>query len=696
MRRFSTENLRDIILIAHSGSGKTSLGEAMLFNSKATTRLGKVLEGNTVLDFEPEEQKRQSSVFSALHNFKWKNKGVMLLDTPGDVNFSSEAILGLKSADNAIFVIDAIDSIKPQTENLWQMAKKEGLACACFINKMDRERADFDQVISDIREMLETKPLLLTIPIGREEGFQGIVDVLKKKAYIFEKNTSGNFKETEVPADMADVLEDTYSKVIEDLAEVDDTLMEKYLEGGELSAAELSGALSNGVAQGNFLPVFAGSAVLNMGVQPLMDFIAVSMLSPKDRKAQELKSADGKTREVKAEESEPFVGYVFKTMSDPYTGKLSIIKCLSGTLGPDSQVNNPNRNTKERVGSIMAIEGKAQKPLEQVGPGDLFAVAKLKETKTGDTLLSDNSDMMLPSPEFPEAIMNMAISPKTKGDEDKIMPGLHKLMEEDPVLKVIRDEQTGEFKLYGLGQIHIELTVDRLKRRYNVEVDLKTPKVPYKETITATARVQGKYKKQTGGHGQYGDVWIEVVPQERGSGFEFVNAIVGGVIPRNYIPAVEKGLIEAIKEGPLSGNPVVDLKISAVDGSYHDVDSSEMAFKIAASMAFKKAMESCKPILLEPIMKIAIVVPEDCMGDVMGDLNSRRGKIEGMNAKGKYQEVKASVPLAEVLMYASDLTSMTSARGSYSMSFSHYEPVPFNIQDKVVAEVKAAREAKEK
>jgi len=694
MRRYSTENLRDIILISHAGAGKTSLGEAMLFNAKATSRLGKVLEGNSVLDFEPEEQKRQSSVFSAMHNYKWKNKGVLLLDTPGDANFSSEAILGLKSSDNAIFVIDAIDSIKPHTENLWNMAISDGLTRTCFVNKMDRERADFDQVLSDIAEIFEIKALPLTIPIGKEDSFQGVVDVLKKKAYIFEKNGSGSFKEADVPADMADQLEEVYAKVIEDLAEVDDALMEKYLEGGELSSAELASALTTGILKGHFLPVFAGSALLNMGVQPLMDFIVSSLPSPKDRGMPELKSADGKTRPIKPEENEPFVGYVFKTMSDPYTGKLSMIRCFSGTLNPDSTVYNASRSVKERVGSIITLEGKATKPLEQVGPGDIFAVAKLKETKTGDTLLGDTLDMTLPSPNFPEASMNMAISPKAKGDEDKIMPGLQKLMEEDPVLKVYRDEQTGEFIISGLGQLHIELTVDRLKRRYNVEVDLKPPKVPYKETITASAKVQGKYKKQTGGHGQYGDVQIEVSPKERGEGFEFENAIVGGVIPRQYIPAVEKGIIEAMKDGPLTGSPVVDLKVSLFYGSYHEVDSSEMAFKIAGSMAFKKAMEECRPILLEPIMNITIMVPEECMGDVMGDLNSRRGKIEGMTAKGKYQELKASIPQSEVLMYAPDLTSMTSGRGTFTLSFSHYEPVPYTIQEKLVAEAKAAREGK--
>jgi elongation factor G len=653
-----------------------------------------VLEGNSVLDFEPEEQKRQSSIFSALHTYKWKNVGTIILDTPGDSNFSSEAILGLKSSENAVFVIDAIDSIKPHSENLWGLSSKEGLARVCFVNKMDRERADFDQVLADIAEVFEIKPLVLTLPIGAEEKFAGVVDILKKKAYLYEKDGSGKFTEADIPADLKDTVDEIYARVVEDLAEVDDALMEKYLEGGELTADELASALSSGLAQGNFLPIFAGSALLNIGVQPLMDFINFSGLSPQQGKLPALQNKQGETRMIKASEDEMFCGYVFKTMSDPYTGTLSIIRCYSGTLTPDSSVFNSSRDTKERIGTLLQLEGKTQKPLEEVGPGDIFAIAKLKETKTGDTLLSESSNYVLPSPEFPETIMNMAVNPKTKADVEKIMPAMQKLMDEDPVLEVHRDEQTGEFILSGLGQLHIEIAVDRLKRRFGVEVELKTPKVPYKETITGSCRVQGKHKKQTGGHGQYGDCWIKVEPQERGQGFEFVNAIVGGVIPRQYIPAVEKGVVEAMQNGPLTGNPVVDVKVTLDFGSFHEVDSSEMAFKIAGSLAFKKAMEECRPILLEPIMNITVVIPEESMGDVMGDLNSRRGKIEGMNARGKYQELKAQVPLAEVLTYAPNLTSMTSGRGTYTMSFSHMEPVPYSIQDKVVAEVKAARDGK--
>jgi len=694
MRKYRTENLRDVIILSQSGAGKTSLGEAMLFNAKATTRLGKVLDGNSVLDFEPEEQKRQSSIFSALHNFKWKNTGVIILDTPGDNNFTSEAILGLKSADNALFVIDAIDSIKPYSENLWRLATEEGLTRTLFVNKMDRERANFDQVLSDVQEVLEIKPLPLTIPIGAEDSFKGVVDVLKKKAFLYEKDGSGSFKEGPVPDDMQDTLEEVYNKVIEDLAEVDDALMEKYLEGTELTQAELDAALAAGLAQGLFLPVFAGSAILNMGVQPLMDFMASSFISPDKKKIPALNNAKGEKKEIQPAEDGMFVGYVFKTMSDPYTGTLSIIRCLSGTLTPDSTIYNSKREVKERIGSLIMLEGKTQKTVETVGTGDIFAIAKLKETKTNDTLLSDTLNFTLPSPTFPETIMNMAVTPKTKADVEKIMPAFQKLMDEDPVLKVHRDEQTGEFILSGLGQLHIEITVDRLKRRFGVEVDLKTPKVPYKETITTMAEVQGKHKKQTGGHGQFGDCWLRIEPLERGKGFEFVNAIVGGVIPRQYIPAIEKGVIESMQNGPLSGNPVVDIKVTVYFGSYHEVDSSEMAFKIAGSLAFKKAMEQCRPILLEPIMNITVTVPEECMGDVMGDLNSRRAKIEGMNARGKYQELSAQVPLAEILTYAATLTSITSARGTFTMSFSHLDPVPFNLQEKIVEEAKAAKDAK--
>jgi len=694
MRKYRTENLRDVIIMSQSGAGKTSLAEAMLFNAKATTRLGKVLDGNSVLDFEPEELKRQSSIFSSLHNYKWKNAGIIILDTPGDTNFTSEVILGLKSADNALFVIDAIDSIKPYSENLWKMATAEGLTRTCFINKMDRERANFEAVLTDITDVFEIKPLPLTLPIGAEESFAGIIDVLKKKAYLYEKDGSGSYKEVPIPSDMQSSLDEVYSKVIEDLAEVDDALMEKYLEGTELTQEELETALSMGLAKGLFLPVFCGSGLLNMGVQPLMDFISTSFLSPDKRAIPTLKNSKGESKELKPAEDEVFCGYVFKTMSDPYTGTLSIIRCLSGTLKPDSIIYNAKREAKERVGSIIMLEGKAQKPLETVGPGDIFAVAKLKETKTSDTLLGETINFMLPSPTFPDPIMNMAVTPKTKADVDKIMPAFHKLMDEDPVLKVFRDDQTGEFILSGLGQLHIEIAVDRLKRRFGVEVELKTPKVPYKETIIASAEVQGKHKKQTGGHGQYGDCWIKVEPLDRGKGFEFVNGIVGGVIPRQYIPAVEKGVVEALQSGPLAGYPVVDVKVTVFDGSYHEVDSSEMAFKIAGSLAFKKAMEQCKPILLEPIMNIVVTVPEECMGDIMGDLNSRRAKIEGMTARGKYQELNAQVPLAEILTYASNLTSITSGRGTFSLSFSRLEPVPYNLQDKIVEEAKAAKDAK--
>jgi len=694
MRKYSTDALRDIMLVSQSGSGKTSLGEAMLFNAKATTRLGKVLEGNSVLDFEPEEQKRQSSIFSAIHNFRWKNSEVILLDTPGDSNFISEVILGLKSCENAIFVLDAIDSIKPHSETLWKMVLDEGLAKICFVSKMDRERADFNQVLDDIKQIFDIRPLPLTIPIGKEDNFSGVVDILRKKALMFEKDGSGAYKEVSIPEDMNDIVEETYNEVIEDLAEVDDELMEKYLDGGELSPREVSSALSIGLSRGDFLPVFAGSALLNMGVQPLMDFVSSAALSPIQVGERILRDAEGNEKPVKADDEGMFSGYVFKTMSDPYTGKMSVVRCFSGTLNPDSTLYNATRKTKERIGSILALEGKSQRPLDQVGPGDIFAVAKLKETKTGDTLLGENIDYTFENPTFPEAVMNMAVKPKTKGDEDKILPALQRIMEEDPVLKAYRDEQTGEFILSGLGQVHIEIAVDRLKRRFGVEVELTTPKVPYKETIQGVAKVQGKYKKQTGGHGQYGDVWIEVSPLERGAGFEFTNRIVGGVIPRQYIPAVEKGILDAMKSGILAGYPVVDVGVKLYDGSYHEVDSSELAFKIAASMAFKKAMENCKPVLLEPIMDITVTVPEDAMGDVMGDLNSRRAKIEGMISRGKYQELKAKVPLAEILTYASDLTSITSGRGVYTMSFSHYEEVPRNIQEKIVKEARAEKDAK--
>jgi len=695
MRRSTTADIRDIVFVSQSRSGKTSLAEAMLFTAGATTRLGKVQDGNSVLDFEPEEQKRQSSIFSALHNFKWKNREIFFVDTPGDANFQSEAILGLKAAENAVFVLSAIGGIKPHTEHLWELATELGLTRTAFVNKLDREHADYRQALSDIKEQLEIKPLPLTLPIGSEENLSGVVDVLKKQALIYKKDGSGEFEVAPVPDSMETEVANTYMQLVEDLAETDDDLMEKYLEGAELSQDELSSALRSGLKHGLFLPVFIGAALPNIGVQPLMDFIADSMAAPGEAALPDLLDENGKTQAIRPDESAPFLGYVFKTMSDPYTGTLSIIRCLAGSLHPDASVFNANKSVRERVGALLSLEGKAQKPLEQVGPGDIFAVAKLKETKTGDTLAADEIKLSLPRPHFPEAILGMAVTPKTKADVDKILPAIQKLMDEDPVLRVHRDEQTSEFILSGLGQLHIEITVDRLKRRYGVAVDLKPPKVPYKETITASAKVQGRHKKQTGGHGQYGDCWIEVQPLPRGSGFEFVDHIVGGAIPRNYIPAIEKGIVEAMHEGPLIGSPMVDLRVTLYDGSYHDVDSSEMAFKIAGALAFRKAMETCRPILLEPIVELVVTVPEDAMGEVMGDLNGRRGKIEGMVAKGKHQELKAQVPLAEVLTYASELTSMTSGRGSFGLKFSHLEPVPYNLQEKLIKEGHSLKDAQQ-
>ncbi|OPZ59621.1 MAG: Elongation factor G [Deltaproteobacteria bacterium ADurb.Bin510] len=550
-------------------------------------------------------------------------------------------------------------------------------------------------MLSDIKEQLEIKPLPLTLPIGSEDNLSGVVDVLRKQALIYKKDGSGEFTLGPVPPEMETEVENTYLQMIEDLAETDDDLMEKYLEGAELSQEELRLALRNGLKQGLFVPVFTGAGLINLGIQPLMDFMAETMLMPGETALPDLVDEAGQRKPIRPDDTAPFLGYVFKTMSDPYTGTLSIIRCLAGTLSPDASVFNTGRGVRERIGALLCLEGKNQKPLDQVGPGDIFAVAKLKETKTGDTLSAEDLKLSLPKPHFPEAILGMAVTPKTKADVDKILPAIQKLMDEDPVLRVHRDEQTGEFILSGLGQLHIEITVDRLKRRYGVAVDLKPPKVPYKETITASAKVQGRHKKQTGGHGQYGDCWIEVQPLPRGSGFQFVDQIVGGAIPRNYIPAVEKGIIEAMQEGPLTGNPMVDLKVILFDGSYHDVDSSEMAFKIAGALAFRKAMESCRPILLEPIVELVVTVPEDAMGEVMGDLNGRRGKIEGMLAKGRYQELKAQVPLAEILTYASELTSMTSGRGSFAMQFSHMEQVPYNLQERLIKEGQNLKDAQQ-
>ncbi|MBW1864329.1 MAG: elongation factor G [Deltaproteobacteria bacterium] len=685
------DELRNIVFLAHGGAGKTSLAEAILFKAGITNRIGRVEDGNTVMDFEPEELKRNSSISSGFCQYAWKKHTVNLIDTPGDQNFFSDTKLSMQAADAAVVLVDAVDGVKVQTEQAWDFASDLHLPCIIFINKLDRERADFSRTLQDISNCLDLKPIILHLPIGKEEDFKGIVDLVSMKSYIYDEE--GNVTKGDIPEDMQDLVDAEKEKLIEDVAEADDDLIERYLEGETLSDEDIKSALRKGVISRVFVPVLCGAAIKNIGIDTFMDSINSVMPSPGDKDPKTgIDPKDDSTTERLPDPDEPFSAIVVKTIADPYAGRLSIFKVISGTLGSEGNFYNATKEVKERFNQLLTIFGKEQKPAAGAGPGSIVAVAKLKETTTGDTLCDEGSKIRYQFTEPLPTLISFALQPKSKGDEDKIFSSISKLLEEDPALKLDRNIETHQILLSGAGQVHIEATIEKLKRKYNVSVNLSTPKVPYKETIKKKTRAQGKHKKQSGGHGQYGDCWIDMEPLPSGAGFEFVDGVVGGVIPRQYIPAVEKGIIEASKKGILAGFPCVDFKVTLNDGSFHAVDSSEMAFKIAGSLAYKKAAESANPILLEPIMKVTITTPDEYMGDIMGDLNGRRGRVLGMDSAGKNQVINANVPMSEFLTYAPDLRSMTGGRGIYTMEFSHYDEVPAQLVEKVIAAVAAEQE----
>jgi elongation factor G len=687
-----SDKLRNIALVAHGGAGKTSLAEAMLFKAGVTTRQGRVEEGNTVMDYEPEELKRQTSISTSFAQATWKKHSITIIDTPGDQNFFTDTKLCMQAADAVVVVVDAVDGVKVQTEKAWEYAGVFNQAAAILINKLDRERADFQRALQDLGQSFETpKPIVIQLPIGEEADFKGVIDLVAMKAYIYDG--SGKVAVTDVPADMKDAAEAEREALIENVAEADDALIEKYLEGQKLSDDEIKATLRKGTIARNFVPVLCGSATKNIGIDILMDFITNCFPSPLDvapRKG--LNPADGSPVERKPESNAPFSAFVFKTVADPYAGRLSIFRVVSGTLAGDGTFYNSNKETKERYNQLLSIVGKEQKPVTGAETGSILAVAKLKETTTGDTLCAENAKIKFEMATPIQTLITFALIPKSKGDEDKILSSLNRLLEEDRGLKLDRNAETKEILLSGSGQVHIEATIEKLKRKFNVEVILKPPKVPYRETIKKKVRVQGRHKKQTGGHGQFGDCWIQMEPLPRGQGFEFVDAIVGGVIPRQYIPAVEKGIIESCQKGVLAGFPCVDFRVTLDDGSFHAVDSSEMAFKIAGSLAFKKASEQANPVLLEPIMKVQITAPDEFMGDIMGDLNGRRGRVLGMDSAGRYQIINAEVPMSEFLTYAPDLRSMTGGRGIFTMEFTRYDEVPGQLAEKLLAELKSKQE----
>ena len=684
----TVKGLRNIALVGHGSAGKTSVAEALLFIGGVTTRLGRVDDGNSVMDFEPEEVRRKVSISSAFHQYSWKNHRVNMIDTPGDANFFSDTRSCLQGADGVVVVVEAIDGVKVQTEQAWDVADELDLPRLVFINKMDRERADFFGTFKEIADAFKPKPVLVQIPIGAAESFRGVIDLITQKAYVYGKD--GKSSISEIPPELQDQVESEREALVENIAEADDALLEKYLDGQALTDEELEHGLRAGALARTFVPVLCGSATHNIGTHLLMDCVNVCLPSPLERGVKTGTDPDtGETRERKADPKEPFSALVFKTVADPYAGRLSIFRVFSGTLMPDSVFYNASKDTKERCGQLLQIAGREQIASAQAGPGDIVAVAKLKETTTGDTLCDDAHKIRFQSLGFLPTLISYAIEPKSKGDEDKIFTSLSKLLEEDPTLQLDRDAQTKQILISGMGQIHIETMVEKLKRKFGVEVNLNTPRIPYKETIKQGAKgVVYRHKKQSGGRGQFAEVHFDVTPLEEGKGFEFEQALVGMNVPRNFVPAVEKGIVEAMAAGVLAGYPVVDVKVRFYDGKSHEVDSSEMAFKIAASMCFKQGLREAKPTMLEPVMNLTVTVREDYMGDVIGDLNSRRGKVLGMEVKGKKQVIQAQVPMSEILRYAPDLTSMTGGRGSFTSEFDHYSEVPAHIMEKVLAQEK--------
>jgi elongation factor G len=684
--------LRSIALVGQGGTGKTQLGEAMLFTAGAISRLGRPDDGTSQTDFEPEEISRHISITSAFHHLNWKKTEVILADTPGYAAFLPDSFATMRAVDGVVFVVSAGADLKVESEKVFGEINRLGLPRIAFVSRLDRERMSFDAAMADLEKALSAKPVALTLPIGEEAAFVGVIDVLAMKALRYA-DASGKATEEELSGDLRKRAEDARVKLCEAVAETDDALLEKYLDKGELEEGELRSALHAAVLAGKLTPVLCGSGAKNIGIGPLLDAVATLEPAPNERPAMKAQSNNGNTAERAPDPAAPFSAFVFKTVIDPFAGKLSIFRVVSGRGISDATVLNSTHGSKERFGQLLRLEGKKQSPLSTALPGEIVAVAKLKDTTTGDTLCDEKAPVVFPATEKPLPVISFAIRPRTRGDEEKASQALQRLVEEDPALETHRDPQTHEIILSGTGQMHIEVTVEKLKRKFNVDVELQAPKVPYKETIKGRAEAQGKYKRQSGGRGQYGDCWLKVEPLQRGGGFEFVDSIVGGSIPRQFIPSVEKGVRNTLVDGYLAGFPMVDVKVTVFDGSYHDVDSSDMAFQIAASMGLKNAFEKARPILLEPVMAVDVACPDECMGDVIGDLNSRRGRVLGMDSKGSGQVIKALVPMSEILKYAPDLRSITSGRGSFEARFSHYDEVPPPITEKVVKEAKDAKEA---
>jgi len=690
MKVYDAPNIRNVAVVGHGGCGKTSLVSALLFDAGAVNRIGTVGEGTTVTDFDPDEIERKISLLAALAFAEWKKTKLNLIDAPGYANFLSEARSALRVAEAALVVVDAVAAVEVQTQKVWGYAEEGGLARLLVVNRMDRDNASFERALEAIQKSFGRSAVPIAVPIGEGKAFKGVVDLVSEKAQLYADDASGKFQTAEIPAAQQETAKAWREKLVEMVAESNEELMEEFFEKGSLSQEQLAKGLRTAVSAGRVFPVLPASSLLNVGVHEVLDALVDLVPSPADRgEVEGLDAANAVTRKPTADA--PPSAFVWKTLVDPHAGRISLFRVYSGTLKSDSAIHNATRDVAERFGSLLLLQGKTQTQVPEIQAGDIGAVAKLKETQTGDTLADKAHPILYPKVVLPEPATTFAIEPKTRGDDDKISTALQRLLEEDQVLRVSRDAQTHQMLLSGMGQLHIEVVVGRLRKRYKVEVNLKKPKIPYRETIKGAAEGHGRHKKQTGGHGQFGDCKIRMKPLARGEDFKFVDDIFGGSIPRNFIPAVEKGIQDARLKGVIAGFPMVDFQVELFDGSYHDVDSSEMSFKIAGSLAFKDAVPKCRPTILEPVMSVEIAVPDEYAGAVMGDLSSRRGRPQGMEPKGSLQMIKAEVPLAEMLSYDAELTSMTGGRGSYHMEMDHYDEVPGHLQEKVIAAAKAER-----
>ena len=677
--RKSADRIRNVALVGHRGAGKTALFEALLFEAGVINRLGSVTDGSTVSDSEDDEQARQMSISAILNSFEWDERKINLLDTPGEPSFVADALGALRVCEAAIFVVNAVMGAEVTTSRLWARAAELDLARMLFVNMLDRERADFFRTLDSLKAAFGPHVVATEIPIGREHEVSGVIDLVDMRAWRQEGADRGSAVEMPIPDELADQAQEYREKLMDEVAEVSDSLMERYLEGEEISHDEIVGALKEGTNHGHIFPVVCGVATRNLGTSRLLDAIVEDLPSPVKHGALEL---DGVTLEP--DEDRELFAYVFKTRADPFAGRINMFRVYQGVMRHDSQVLNTRAHVKERIGQLIVFEGKGTTHADEFGPGDIGAVAKLKETRAGDWLAARDEPIAMPQIKLPAPVMAFAVEPKAKGDEEKVVSGLRRLQEEDPTIDLHRDSQTGEQIVAGLSQIHVEVIIDRLKARFGAEVTLKPPRVPYLETIRKPAKAHGRHKKQTGGRGQFGDAHIEIEPLPPETGFEFVNKIKGGAVPSEYIPAVQKGVEEALETGVKAGYPMVDMRVTLVDGKYHDVDSSEIAFKVAGSLAFKEAAKRAKPVLLEPIFAVEVVTPEEFLGHVIGDLSSRRGRIEGQERRGNALAVTANVPLSEMFGYATDLRSNTQGRANYTMQFDAYEEVPPNIAEKIV------------